>query len=489
MGEIKYKVYKGSDNGKVYYRVFPGTNVPTGMTEASYTEAEAWLKQNKGDPKYSSLVEEYEAMRGKVDKTAVISEYTHPLTGEKLTNVQPDQIKAIEKEVAQVKSGEMVNIAPSGQTPLYVPKGSPGALLVQNPTEYKRINESPEAQAKAADNSAGGKKYVKVKVGNGYAYFEDTGSGYTAVMDSGVIASLSSGKMASNEVQGSQISNYKPSTDGGTGAGGSTPPPTGSGSGGDAGATPEWLLNDPDFKNLPQDMKDYLVQYYNILSINDKEQQQKLKDALDEATAQADPYWAEVMRIAKTELSRSLGENQDDFDAQESSLLESIQNINSDLSTRKGDISIDEQAELARRKRAYEQDLETLRENAAQTGLTFSSKRNMAEERLATENQDLVESTKTKYMREVRDLETAASRGVDSAKEKLAEYERVLGREQTTLIRNAEAKLGTENLPDTSSYSEGKPIGGVSGSIQEDKIKDIYTRAEALSELGNPFIK
>jgi len=59
-----------------------------------------------------------------------------------------------------------------------------------------------------------------------------------------------------------------------------------------------------------------------------------------------------------------------------------------------------------------------------------------------------------------------------------------------SLLRSAESKLGTAGLPSLSGLAEGvSPMGNVSGTFQEDKIKDIWTRAEALAGLANPFLK
>ena len=263
-------------------------------------------------------------------------------------------------------------------------------------------------------------------------------------------------------------------------------------SGGTGGTTeiPEWLKNNEDFQKLPKDMQDYLVQYFNILKIQDTESQKKLDDALKQAKDQANPYWAEVLTIAQDDLSRALKSKADDFASNESYLQEQISRIKSDLATKKGDLTIDEQAELARQKKQYEVSLENLRESAASAGLTFSTKRATAESRLAEEQQDIVESTKRKYMRESRDLEEAASRGEKDALAKIAEYKRILGEQQMSILRTAESKLGTSGLPTSLPLAEGvTPLGGVKGSVEEDKLKDIWTRAEALAGLGNPFLK
>ena len=50
-----------------------------------------------------------------------------------------------------------------------------------------------------------------------------------------------------------------------------------------------WLQNDANYKLLPTDMQNYLVQYYGILKVNDQQSQKKLLDALNTAQSQADP--------------------------------------------------------------------------------------------------------------------------------------------------------------------------------------------------------
>ena len=257
----------------------------------------------------------------------------------------------------------------------------------------------------------------------------------------------------------------------------------------DTATIPDWLKNNSDFQRLPKDMQDYLVQYYAILQIQDTETQKKLNDALAQAQIQANPYWAEVIRMAQDELTRAIGAEEADFVTKQKDLQIKINQIKEDLATKKKDLTIDEQAELARQARAYQNDLDTLRESAAGAGLTFSTKREQAESKLATQNLDIVESTKRQYMRQARDLETAAARVETEALAKIDEYQRILGESEFNLIRSAESKLGTANLPSLPGITTGaSSLGGISGSIGEQKTKDIWTRAEALAGLGNPFL-
>jgi len=251
----------------------------------------------------------------------------------------------------------------------------------------------------------------------------------------------------------------------------------------------DWLNKDESFKQLSPDDQKFLNEYYNTLKTQDEENQKILAQALETAKAQADPYFAEKIRMVQDELLRALGGQAEDFASRKRDLELRIEQIAEDLVTGKGRLSIDEQAELARQQRSYEYQLEDLIEGASHKGLTFSTKRALAESRLATEQTDIVESTKREFQRRITDIQTAASRGDIEAQNLLKDYERMYGENVTTLIRGAEAQLGTENLPSGLPSLPGvSPLGGVVGSFAEEKQMDILQRAEALANLNNPFL-
>jgi len=249
---------------------------------------------------------------------------------------------------------------------------------------------------------------------------------------------------------------------------------------------PDWLASNDYFKQLSPDDQTYLINYYNILKVNDTEKQNILKQAFIDAQASADPYFKEKIRMAQDELLRALGEQKTDLASKQKDLTQKIEDIKTDLATGTGRLSIDEQAELARQQRNYEYELENLRETAATSGLTFSSRRALAEGRLATEQTDIVESTKRSFQRQIEDLQTAAARGDRDAQNLLSDYERIYGENVTKLGRATETYLGTTGLPsDLKGY---RPLGGVVGTLEEEKLKDITQRAEALANLRNPFL-
>ena len=250
---------------------------------------------------------------------------------------------------------------------------------------------------------------------------------------------------------------------------------------------PDRLESNDDFNSLGDDEKEYILEYVGVLEEQDEQNQQILADALTEAEASANPYFAEKIRMAKEELTRALGKQSDDFASQKTTLESKIEQINEDLAVSKDRLTIDEQSELAKQKKNYEYQLEGLVENASKAGLTFSSKRALAENRLSEEQSDLTESTQRIFQRQIEDLQKAAGRGDTEARNLLTDYERMYGENVTTLIRGTEQQVGTENLPALPALPGVSPLGGVTGNLAEQKQADILQRAEALSNLKNPF--
>jgi len=354
---------------------------------------------------------------------------------------------------------------------------------------------------------------------------------------------------------------------------------------------PDFLKNDPSYQKLTADQKEIAIYNYEVQKSNNQQKIDALNKALEMATAQADPYWRQVIRIAQMEVSNGLADIQGDFAAQNENIKNTIKYIQEDLATNKGNISLEQQAEIASlaadltdRQKTFElnmgklgaqkasqldaleltyskniddiqrntdftqeektaaldkinRDFTVQRENlvgqAADAGMTFSTKRKIAEQRLAEDNKGLVESTQRQYnnqlaqlevdrnfitaqkgqqtgnieqdfqfnteqqrqaqetaarlIQEHRDkvqrqysaqiaeLETGAARGDTQAQAQLADLQRKLRSSLASAGLAAEKYLGSENLP------TGAPsIGGVTGQIYEDKTKDIAQRQDAI---------
>lgn len=247
---------------------------------------------------------------------------------------------------------------------------------------------------------------------------------------------------------------------------------------------PESIRNSEAFQSLPDDMKKMAAYNYTIQTENDKVAAERLNAALEEAKKQADPYWKGIVRITQDELTRGVSDVETDYQTTKQKLEKQIKELQEDLASGKDYLSLEEQSELANLEASYEQDLKKLGETAASKGLTFSTIREEAETQAEEENQALVESTQRQYGYKQKELENEVLRGVDTAKINLEAAGKAKTSDITKLGRTAEKYLGSSNLPGISGYNA---MGDVTGTMEQDKVQDIFTRAKALaSELKLP---
>jgi len=361
---------------------------------------------------------------------------------------------------------------------------------------------------------------------------------------------------------------------------------------------PDYLKNDPSFQALPRDLQEMAVYNDQIQKADDANKVQKLSEAFEIAAQQADPYWKQIIRIAQDETLRAFEETQGDYTSSLERQNRRIAEIQQDLASNKEFLSLQQQQELGsiagdlqdyqtsyeRNKQYYDADtaaritrldtdyekqvgditrnkeyltaeeksqLDNIKRNytaqrgnvinaAADTGLTFSTKRDIAMERLKQGETGIVESTRRQfgtqiaaanadlayaerikeltqgdiqrenvqrqaeilqglqtaqrkgeeqktalqatYAKQIADLEIEAARGDTEAKAQIADLQRKLGESVTGIGRATETYLGTEGLPNLPGYT---PLGTtetpITGQIYEDKTKDIFERQKALS--------
>lgn len=356
---------------------------------------------------------------------------------------------------------------------------------------------------------------------------------------------------------------------------------------------PDTLKNDPSFQALSADEKEIVIYNYEVQKANDADKAAKLASALEQATAQSDPYFKEKIRIAQDELLRTFEADQGDYTSSLERTQRRIEEINQDLSRNKEYLSLEQQAELGslaadlqdkyttfQRNMEYlgaekasqlqgaelnyqkavddinrnmefttaEKDAalknlaqqfkiqqDNITQGAADAGLTFSTKKKIAETRLEEANQGMIESTQRTYnkqmadmqanqaynttqyglqtgsierqfgnqmsqeqqayataqrltaeqrenlqrdyAKQIADLEVEASRGNVEAQSQIADLQRKLNESITQTGRTAETYLGSENMPTGTSY---QAMGGVTGQLYEDQVKDIETRKNAI---------
>jgi len=358
-------------------------------------------------------------------------------------------------------------------------------------------------------------------------------------------------------------------------------------------ASTSTFANDPDYQSLSNDYKQMVDFSYQAMKADEADKIKKLQEALNEATAQAEPYWKNVVTITLDELSRGIAESKGDFVSANENLTRRIQEIQQDLTLNRDSMTLEKQAELSSlladltdKEQAYQRNVQYLGQEkagelakleadydnevgsitrdkeyltaeeeqqlknvqqefarsrdaviqaAADSGLTFDTKRAIAEQRVKEANTGMVESTKRQYGKQqaelaanlanqnrqkalneaalgrsyglkeaeetaslntyrrkteeertglernyttkLQQLELEASRGNLEATKQIEDLKRVYGEDITNLGRKAESYLGTANLPAIEGYS---PLGSITGSMYEEKVADISKRQAAI---------
>ena len=256
---------------------------------------------------------------------------------------------------------------------------------------------------------------------------------------------------------------------------------------------PQELQDDPYFTQLDPDMQAMAIYSWNITQTEQvaseaetKAYQDAFLEAIDEATLQSNPYFAEQLRMIKDEFQRTIGTLSDDLASVERTIATHKAQIEEDLEYNKDQITVEQQAELSRREKEYKVQLDSTREQMAQKGLSFSSIRTQAEEKLGVAQKDIIESTERRYARQLRSLTIGSERGLEGLVTQLEESRRKTEEAKTSATRGAEKQIGSEllDLPETEQYE----LGGIYGAPwQKMKQEDIFTRAQNILKLEFPM--
>lgn len=306
------------------------------------------------------------------------------------------------------------------------------------------------------------------------------GTGFSSGTSGNVSGGTSGGVSGGTGVSGST------STAGATGTGttGTSGGATGTGTTGTAGTTgpqpfPDSVLNSPFYKQLDSENRQLLEYYWGILSGGNEQKMQAFQQALGLAKKQADPYFAEKINVFSDEVKRSLGSLSADLGSREFELSRRKKEIVDNLNYNKQYLSAEQQAELARQADAYDAELEGLRENMASRGLSSSTIRTKAEDRLNRANEDFITSSERKYNYQLGGMSRDAMSNLADYEQQLADLRRKTLENKTDIVRKGESYLGTD-LVNNIQGSDGLSLGGVSGTLLEDKTRDILTRTQGL---------
>jgi len=243
--------------------------------------------------------------------------------------------------------------------------------------------------------------------------------------------------------------------------------------------------NNDTYKNLSSDQQQLVDTVYDAYAGDDTRVQQILQNALTQAQGVADPYFKSILTLAKSDIEANVAKINGDFEAAREATERGRRELLEDVSTNKEYLTLEQQAELSKVSREFDQDLLNLRDQMAERGLTVSTKSQEAEDLLRKRSQDVVQSSTRQYNLKIKQLEQQASRGETAATKEL---EQLTGRKMFQIGatgRAAEQQVGTTNLPGIPGYA---PAGGISGEIEEQKRRAILADTAAFTELGTPVL-
>lgn len=247
---------------------------------------------------------------------------------------------------------------------------------------------------------------------------------------------------------------------------------------------PDEIKNSSEFKALDDQQKEFMYFTYKSLTATNDAEKLDAIDALNEAKKFADPYFKEQIRIAEDEIVRSIKSKELSMKLGVERSEQRIKELNEDLTFNRGQLNIEEQAELSRQLKENQINLLNLQQNAAESGLAFSSPRQEAESSLVDTQQGIRESTQRQFNRQRRELETSASRQIAGLGENISDIGRLGAEDLTSLQRSAEKFLGSKESPGVSGIT---PLGGITGSLNESKQSQILALQGVLQKGAAPF--
>lgn len=234
--------------------------------------------------------------------------------------------------------------------------------------------------------------------------------------------------------------------------------------------------NDASYKKLSADQKAMVDTAYKYA--NDKDKSKKMAEALKKAQKQSAPYMKQFYAIAEDELMRSYESITGDYSQTKARQEERARQLQEDLEFNRTNLSLAEQNDMATIARNQKMEVEQLTGSIANNGLTFSTKGDVAKQRLAEQQSGLRESTQRKYNEEKRLMETNALRTGTDITEQIKELDRKYGESLTSIGRKYETTVGTDKLGGGQSWYD--KLGGISGDLYEQGVKDVEQRKQSI---------
>jgi len=264
----------------------------------------------------------------------------------------------------------------------------------------------------------------------------------------------------------------------------------------DLSKLPEELTSQEWFKNLESDEAREMAAaiYMAGTATSDADKAQWLS-ALEQAKELVDPFFAQQIVIAQDEILRGF-QNIETANKMRLELIDrNIKRIDEDLAAGTERLTVDQQAQMTRLKRGYENQLVDLQNQISDVGMAFGSKAGDLLSRAAIEQKDVQTSSARSFGRRMEDLNLQASRGKEDEEFQRRAAEEQRRQEVTGLARESEKLLGTAGFTEVTGkldstlqdvLGEAGTLGIDKGTLEQQRTSDIISTAGSLFDAGNP---
>lgn len=369
------------------------------------------------------------------------------------------------------------NVSPDGSP---IPKSIPEGSTIIKTTNKNFTYETPDGQVITADDSSLRNMYYNYNTAMRYGEVN-----YEYKNQAGEIVNQ----------DGTPISNPSTSVDPTGSTTPTTTPTTTTGSGVNPGSTSvdnttdvpnaslptvddSALRNSAEFKALSEDQQQAVLQVYQAIAANDTDNAERLAAAFKTSAAISDPFFKQELRLAVDAIERGFVSIDQEEEYKARQLQQNQQELEQDLQTKKDYLNFEEQAALRQIGRQYGEDLKAVRQSMAATGKTFSSERAETEGLLEESTGDLRESTQRKFGIQQTEIQQTGERASRTTQQELDRLTELSKDKRISLLREAEAQVGTKNLPDLNTNLS--PLGDIVGDIPQRQTSDIISGAQNL---------
>jgi len=254
---------------------------------------------------------------------------------------------------------------------------------------------------------------------------------------------------------------------GGAGAG------AGGAGGGQAGQPTTAYKDSQAYQDLPDALKDLVDTSFATLFKGEEADFVKLNEAIKQAQAIVDPFFAAQLALTRASLVDSVARTTKSFEFGQEAIKRIRDELIEDISLAGEQLGLEEQAQLSSAIRQFDTNVLDLRDAAAQKGTTFGEGRLTLSgdiEQAQTESAEIIQSTRRKANFQRQELSQRAQQGDRGARAKLAEGESDFGFDLQDIGRRAEEILGSTGATglaaDAPELSGVNFVGGVLGNIE-----------------------